>query len=333
MTNKELFREMLKSRRKAMGVANRKKTQNKVFKTAWLYPVAKEKKYAREITKLMKEVTGKVNSLILPELSRWITDYHGDGVDTFKRDSFSSDLRETIQYLQEELNKTFGVDAPKIRAFITGTGNDVSTFNLFQFQKYAKELLGVEFVVTEPWELEVIDSWSDTNYELIKSLSNEYVTKVNTLVSEGVQFGRSAAEIKESILKLSSSITGPRARLIARDQVGKLNGQLTKRRMTDVDINMYTWLTAGDERVRGNPTGPFKNAVPSHYVMAQGNKIYRWDDSLVYSTDGGTTWKNRSGKMTRAIPGEDIQCRCTAIPYVIELVKEIDKEIEEEKTA
>ena len=132
----------------------------------------------------------------------------------------------------------------------------------------------------------------------------------------------------KEIRKLDTQIEGWRARLIARDQVGKLNGALTKRRMSDAGIDKYTWMTANDERVRGNPSGPWKNAVPSHYIM--NNMVCRWDDNTVYSDDKGKTWKPRTGKMPIAIPGQPISCRCGSIPFFDDMIAQVDEEIEEE---
>lgn len=331
MSNADLFHDMLKSRRKAMGAGNRKKTKHPKMSSSWLYPYAKERKYFKGISKIQRELTTPTTKIIAENLQGWIADYHQDGVDTFKRDSFSSELKEVMAELQEALNEIYGDNAPKIRALITGIGDDVSEFNYKQFQKYAKQLLGVEFIVTEPWETEVIDAWVETNYNLVNSLSGEYLKSVNTIVAEGVQFGKTYDEIMREIRKKNKQMTGSRARLIARDQVGKLNGALTKRRMEDAGISMYTWLTAGDERVRGNPSGPFKNAVPSHYIMS--GVLCRWDDNTVYSADNGKTWIPRIGKMPIAIPGQEIQCRCTALPYFDDMIDDIDEEIDQEEAA
>lgn len=353
MGNQELFHDMLKQRRLGMGAGNRKKTKKHNTSKQWLYPFQWERKYSKEISKIQRQFTVPLTKTIEANLARWIQEYNVDGtpppkIDVFSRDAmleqeylwldnykagivsteirtdsvihtdnFSAELRTLIDKEQQRLNKIYEDGAPLVRAMITDVGNGVSAWNLKQFGKFTKDMLGVEFFVTEPWETEVIKAWSETNFELIKSLSTEYIKTVNTLVSEGVQFGKSANEIMKGIRTVNKQITGWRSRLIARDQVGKLNGALTKRRMTDAGIDLYTWQTAADERVRAK-----------HKTM--NGKTMRWDDNTVYSDDGGKTWKKRTSDMYIGIPGQDIQCRCSAIPYFNDMIAEIDEEIEKE---
>jgi hypothetical protein len=92
---------------------------------------------------------------------------------------------------------------------------------------------------------------------------------------------------------------------------------------------MYIWSTSGDERVRGTPKsegGKYPDAIPSHYLMNE--KLCRWDDSTVYSDDGGKTWRDRPAGAVQLHPGEDYQCRCTALAYWNEIVDEVDEQID-----
>ena len=79
-----------------------------------------------------------------------------------------------------------------------------------------------------------------------------------------------------------------RATLIARDQTLKLNGALNALRQTEAGVESYTWSTSRDERVR-----------ESHAELE--GETFSWDDA----PEPGH-------------PGEDIQCRCVAIPVIAE---------------
>jgi len=322
--NKQLFEQMLKMRRKAMGAGNRKKSRISKM-PVMLYPLAVERSYGKALTKIFKDFTDLVNSEISKEvLENWIQEYKQDRADiansnpvarffaVFKKDAFLEDLTTIISGLKLKSSSLFSSGSPA-RQLVSNTSINTADFGKRQFLKFSKKVLGVDFIPDEPWEQKAIDSWSQDNYNLITNLADEYIKKINNKVSEGVRFGKSADEIRKDLKKINKNISGYRAKLIARDQTGKLNGELTKRRMEDVGVEKYTWLTAGDERVR-----------PDHRKMS--NKICRWDNSNVYSDDG-KNWTSRPSSMQGLIPGQDIQCRCTAIPNMDDLYEEIDNQI------
>jgi len=96
-------------------------------------------------------------------------------------------------------------------------------------------------------------------------------------------------------IKEVAGVTDRRAKIISRDQISKANAELTQYRQTDLGVEKYKWRTAKDERVRGNPSGRFPNAVPSHY--AREGKIFSWSEA----PSGGH-------------PGMAVLCRCFADP-------------------
>ena len=99
-------------------------------------------------------------------------------------------------------------------------------------------------------------------------------------------------------------MTESRARLIARDQVSKLNGQITQGRNQALGLDLYVWSDSSDERVR-----------ESHDVMD--GKVCRWDDPTVYADTvedaQAGRWKSRAsiGGVDQH-PGQDFQCRCVS---------------------
>lgn len=70
-----------------------------------------------------------------------------------------------------------------------------------------------------------------------------------------------------------------KAKVIARDQTNKMNGNITQLRQTGLGIEEYIWRTAKDRRVVGNPAGlyPHGNRVHGNHWEREG-KVYRWDN-------------------------------------------------------
>ncbi len=130
-----------------------------------------------------------------------------------------------------------------------------------------------------------IEAATLTNVQLIKSIPVQAMermkTSVLTDVSQGKRYEDLAADIQEQL-----DITENRAKLIARDQMAKVNAAITEAKQEALGIEKYQWSTSGDERVR-----------ESH--AANEGQIFRWD------TPPPT-----------GHPGEDVLCRCVAIPVI-----------------
>lgn len=131
--------------------------------------------------------------------------------------------------------------------------------------------------------------WAIENAALIKRAEGEHFVDVAEHVHAAVVEGRSTEDLAR-LIQSRHSVAKSRARLIARDQIASLNGQITERRQTELGIRRYEWSTSGDRRVR-----------PEHRALD--GTIRRWSDP--HPTEGH--------------PGSAIACRCVAIPVVDDL--------------
>jgi SPP1 gp7 family putative phage head morphogenesis protein len=160
---------------------------------------------------------------------------------------------------------------------------DVEAQNSRYFNRLSKQVVAIELARSEPWLSGEVNAFVTENVRLIKSISEQHFESVETLITEGVRRGRLTTDITKDVRKRYKT-TKSRAKLIARDQTSKFNGDLTRLRQTDAGFEKYKWLTSKDERVR-----------PSH--KANDGKIFSW-----------------SRPPATGHPGEDYQCRCVAIP-------------------
>ena len=214
----------------------------------------------------------------------------------------------------EDLEPEPGTNGPAIGG-IVNIARTVDKFNKKELQAFKEIAIGEAFAEDEPWVKNVIDSWSREQVSLITKASQDMLDTVARRIREGVKAGKSARQVTAMINADLPGISYRRARIIARDQTAKLNSALTQGRMADAGIETYIWSTSEDERVRGNPTGLYPKALPSHYVM--NGKVCRWDDPTVWLENG--EWVKRAGDAPYFHPGMAIMCRCVAIPNWDEL--------------
>ena len=142
----------------------------------------------------------------------------------------------------------------------------------------------------------------EQNLNLIKSLSEKQLSRAKNVVLSEVRTGNFDASRLKDMLVHDFGISERHAEFIARDQTHKLNSNLNQLRLENVGVTHYTWMTSQDRRVRGDPTGKYPNARPSHYIR-QG-KTFAFKNP---PSDGN--------------PGEPINCRCYAAAHVEHLLE------------
>lgn len=321
---KETFQAALRSRIKGS------KKPLKVKRLKYLYPWATEKQYSQMIKKWLTPLHVMMMEYMKVQGETLLKGDSVSNMDAVPGRGFqllSSTASGWIAQMFPE-NSTFNPSS--IMMGLGPISDDVKKFADKQWGKQTKSLLGFEFQGNEIWWNDLQPAWKEQNFKLIKSVAEEYVEKVNLVAEKAVLNGWNYNALIDEMKKLGPEIYKDqnaakrpgfieyKSRLIARDQIGKINGLISQSEQQEVGLEMYTWDTAGDERVRGTPGGAFPKAVPSHYIMD--GKLCRWDNAGVYSEDGGKTWIPRTGKMPQAHPGMEIQCRCVAAPYWDELL-------------
>lgn len=145
-----------------------------------------------------------------------------------------------------------------------------------------------------------LEEFTRANLDLITRIPQEWLTGTERWMSESIRAGARYTRIQDELVA-RLGISDRHARLIARDQVGKLNAQVTQTTQQLAGVDSYKWVTVGDERVRGDPGGLYPKARPSHYSL--NGKTFSWHDPPI---SGPGSQRNP--------PGMAIQCRCWASP-------------------
>jgi SPP1 gp7 family putative phage head morphogenesis protein len=136
---------------------------------------------------------------------------------------------------------------------------------------------------SEPWLEREIEGFIAENVNLVKDIGDQAANRLQTIVTDGTKRGLSNKALAKQITE-QLGYSDSRAKLIANDQVGKFNSNLTETRHKKAGVTEYIWSTTKDNRVR-----------KAH--AAREGKTFSYADP---PSDGN--------------PGEPIRCRCTASP-------------------
>ena len=157
--------------------------------------------------------------------------------------------------------------------------------------------LDITRVLSEP-EISIFMAQKlNENVDLIKTIPTRMHAGLKARMALELQRAPFDQQMLTKVVRKEYGSTGYNLRRIVRDQTSKTVAGLTEIRQRQLGIDGYEWLTSQDERVR-----------PSH--IANSGRFFLWS-----KPPPGT-----------GPPGEDIQCRCVAIPVVMNADRERLKE-------
>ncbi len=184
------------------------------------------------------------------------------------------------------------IKAESILPIAAKYGATTSDFQRAQLAKQARAAVSIDVRKLSGLDRKVpeqITKFAETNAQLIVGLGQRMAEDIAEIVEDGVVAG-TRWETIAGRLAHAGQVTESRAALIARDQVGKLFGDINKQRQTNLGVTRYVWRTVRDNRVR------------EEHEALDGDSI-AWDSP---PADGH--------------PGEAVNCRCYADPDFSELL-------------
>ncbi len=134
----------------------------------------------------------------------------------------------------------------------------------------------------------LMTAWRRENVSLIRTIPERFHESLHRRVGETFAQQPFDQQALSKVLNREFKVSGSNLRRITRDQTSKAVGQLTHARHRQLGIQEYTWRTAQDERVR-----------VTHQALE--GSLQKWDSPPAVGH-----------------PGEDIMCRCVAIPVIEE---------------
>lgn len=230
-----------------------------------------ENSYRIFLQRMQREINKKAHEVFDPAKKEVL---RADSLD----DLLSSGLQIMSEILKElfassvflnEINKMFGL---------------TSVLNFKRYDKEAYRGLGIN-ALPQNLSNDLKNVWVQNNVNLIKNVNSKQLADLQRLFSDNAFTGIRAKDLEKGIQKIFKGSRNNVA-LIARDQIGKLDGQLDQLKQTNAGIDGYYWDTAGDERVRAQD-------------QRQHNNYYLWGRP----PPGGH-------------PKQKINCRCWARPGI-----------------
>lgn len=272
------------------------------------FPLSNEREYLRLSSELMKTVIMESLKKHLPEIRAVILEVdkeqHYDGSNSKKKENKESRKLQRFEQLdntiirfkaifdemEKDMKSSYGLFNLSKR--LKDIADSTERFSKNEWKKVINKTLGVNILddyYHGDFYKTTLEEWLQENINLIESIPKEFLDEFKDTIYQGYISGNTITDLSKQVQE-RYGVSKSKSRMLARDQLGKLNAQISQFQQRNVGSNKYKWKTAGDgNRVR-----------KSHRKL--NNEIRRWDDPPEVA----------SGR--KCHPGEDYQCRCVAIP-------------------
>jgi SPP1 gp7 family putative phage head morphogenesis protein len=190
-------------------------------------------------------------------------------------------IRELINQAREHMQKT--VMTADLENLASLFASNTATYQKQQFARQTKAALGIDPFIQDKRLMPLTQAFVDANVGFIKGLTDDTASRIEKSALTAIQDGTLWTDFQDDLEK-SFGFSESRSELIARDQTGKLYGQLNASRQRELGVDKFIWRTSEDERVRDE-----------HEAL----------DGETFSYDEPPD---------EGLPGEPIMCRCTAEP-------------------
>ena len=144
----------------------------------------------------------------------------------------------------------------------------VNKRNRSEFYRRASNAIGIsreELEATEGLTFQ-INAYQAETQQWVKKMRDDtlqmWTSNTLRLMAEGKGLPEILSQFDDMVEKRKGH-----AKMVARTQIATFNSLTTKARAQNLGITKAVWRTSEDERVRGNPSGKYPNARPSHFAL------------------------------------------------------------------
>lgn len=205
-----------------------------------------------ELIKLVKHINSQLKQQLLPKLKLYEPYYQ-------KQKPISDGLLRDVDYVQDIKNTIAeilaGYQTDKFKELVQRLVSEAITQSAADFNKLfaleVKKAVGVDISPLLSQYYDDIGLATQINAEMIESIPEQYLANVQATVLRNMQQGLRYEELAKN-LQQEYNLTANRAKLIARDQTGKLNLAITESQAKDIGSDEFIFSTSHDERVRSS---------------------------------------------------------------------------------
>lgn len=280
ITNRLALQQQVKSR-----FRGKKRLKSKV---AIRYKQNTEREYVRIVNSCMEAIRKDLDAEMekVAKIARMNND-------SFREDSFN-DLLDAIEQAFNRITKRHSKFIDNLKEKLSVLAGLSRKMSISEWKRVCKKTLGIDilsdYYMGDFYSL-MMDEWVDRNVDLIKTVPANALSSMKDIARKGFLEGKTVTNVMKEIHEVYG-MNKRHARFIARDQMAKLNSELTRMQQEDAGVTQYTWSDSGDGRVRAR-----------HKELD--GKVFRWDDPPIVDKKTGR----------RCHPGQDYRCRCCAIPF------------------
>lgn len=243
--------------------------------------------YNADLQRIVRAVNRDINEILMPVVRNIAPEYQRDSDVTL--DSWVDVLAAALRQVRARY------ETPRFAAFVESIARKFVTTANNSNRRRTERDLGVNIYSDSQRLQDYLTLATRNNVALIQSIPVQYLTQVESIVMANIRAGLRPAVIARQ-LQDQFGVTERRAKMIARDQTSKINGELNAKRQQDVGFPYFEWDDSDDERVRR------RHDEIARKVTAYGRGVYRWDNLPL--SDAGEP----------IAPGQDYNCRCIARP-------------------
>jgi SPP1 gp7 family putative phage head morphogenesis protein len=250
------------------------------------------REYARELVALVRKLRPLVE-VVIEQLPGLLEEAKRERGDAAREDAVGRRVRELLERMASAA--TAAIQPTAVEALAQQFALKTSTYQRKQLQKQTRAALGADVFARDPKLTALFEMFAAENAALITNVSQTVVNDVSRLVTRGVSSGRLHRDLARD-LRERVGFGEKRAKLIARDQVGKMYGATNAARQKELGVTHFFWRTSNDERVR------------EEHADLEGERFSYAD----------------GGHPDEGMPGEPILCRCYAEPDFSDILAETD---------